>query len=239
MTNPLVRIGCLFASALLAGGLSPASAADESLPSGITEEKIFAELMAHNQLRAEGLMEYTSTRTYQVSDPKGKVHAQEVGRMEYRAPGQKTFIVTSEQGSGIIRRLALNPLIASEIQTAAGKEHHDSAITPANYSLQLLGEQQLGSRRCLVVQAFPKRVDKYLFEGKVWIDTQDYAVVRIEGRPAASLSFWIKRADFVREYQKVDGFWLPQRDETVVQVRLYGKKLLTIDHQDYIVKGKL
>jgi hypothetical protein len=64
------------------------------------------------------------------------------------------------------------------------------------------------------------------------------AVVRIEGRPAANLSFWIKRADFVREYQKVDGFWLPLKDETLVQVRFYGKKVVTIDHRDYFVRRK-
>jgi hypothetical protein len=29
------------------------------------------------------------------------------------------------------------------------------------------------------------------------------------------------------------GFWLPQRDLTFVDVRLYGKKVLTIDHHDY------
>jgi hypothetical protein len=75
----------------------------------------------------------------------------------------------------------------------------------------------------------------YLFEGKVWIDVQDYAVVRIEGHPAKKLSFWIERADFVRQYQKIGRFWLPQRDETFVQVRLYGKNVLTIDHQDYVV----
>jgi hypothetical protein len=48
----------------------------------------------------------------------------------------------------------------------------------------------------------PKRPDKYLFEGKVWIDSQDYAIVRIAGHPAKKLSFWIERADFVRQYQK-------------------------------------
>ena len=41
----------------------------------------------------------------------------------------------------------------------------------------------------------------------------------------------------MRQYQKIDGFWLPQRDETFVSVKLYGKKVLTIDHQDYIVNG--
>jgi hypothetical protein len=45
------------------------------------------------------------------------------------------------------------------------------------------------------------------------------------------LSFWIKQADFVRQYQKIDGLWLPQRDETYLDVRLYGKKILSIDHQ--------
>jgi hypothetical protein len=211
------------------------TAAIEPLRPGVTENQIFAELLAHNERRKSALLDYTSLRTYRVVDLKGKVHAEEIGRMEFRAPDQKTFVVTSESGSGLIRRLALNPLIASEIETAAGKEHHDSAIAPENYTLDLLGEQQVGSYHCFVAQVVPKRRDKYLFEGKVWIDAEDYAVVRIEGHPAKKLSFWIEHADFVRQYQKIDGFWLPQKDETLVQVRLYGKKALTIDHQNYSV----
>ena len=62
-------------------------------------------------------------------------------------------------------------------------------------------------------------------------------MVRIEGHPAKKLFFWIERADFVRQYQKIEGFWLPERDQTLVQVRLYGKKVLTIDHQNYVVNG--
>jgi hypothetical protein len=37
-----------------------------------------------------------------------------------------------------------NALIASEIETTAGKQHHESAISPINYTLDLLGEQQMG-----------------------------------------------------------------------------------------------
>jgi len=207
----------------------------EPLRPGIAESQLFAELVTRNQLRSEALLDYTALRTYQVVDLKGKVHAEEVGRMDYHAPDKKTFEVTSEKGSGLIRRMALNPLIASEIEAAAGKQHHDSSITPANYNLKPLGEQQVGPYHCFVAQAIPKRRDKYLFEGKIWIDVQDYAVVRIEGHPAKKLSFWIERADVVRQYQKIGNFWLPERDETFVQVRLYGKKVLTIDHQDYVV----
>ena len=89
--------------------------------------------------------------------------------------------------------------------------------------------------RCFVAQAVPKRKDKYLFEGKVWIDVNDYSVVRIEGHPAKKLSFWINGADFVRQYQKIAGFWLPEKDETLVQVRLYGNKVLKIEHRNYVV----
>ena len=209
----------------------------EPLRPGVAEKQLFAELDAHNERRKSALQDYTVDRTYQVVDLKGKVHAEEAGRMEFRAPDQKSFVTTSENGSGIIRRMALKPLISSEIETAAGKQHHDSAISPANYSLDLLGEQQVGPYHCFVAQAVPKRSDKYLFEGKLWIDAEDYAVVRIEGHPAKKLSFWIERADFVRQYQKIDQFWLPKKDETFVQVRIYGKKVLTIEHQNYVVNG--
>jgi len=252
MATPLVKIKLVFMAAILIGLTTSAVCAGaqfrqesdlvlttplEPLRPGVTEDQIFAQFLAHNEQRKAALVDYTALRTYAVVDLKGKVHAEEVGRMEFRAPDKKTFVVTSEKGSGLIRHLALNPLIASEIETAAGKEHHDSAITPDNYGAALLGEQQVGPYHCFVLQATPKRKDKYLFEGKLWIDVDDYAVVRIEGHPAKKLSFWIERADFVRQYQRIGGFWLPQRDETFVQVRLYGKKVLTIDHQDYVVNG--
>jgi hypothetical protein len=224
-----------------------AQAAEEELPQlstvieplrpGVSESQVFAELATHNEQRRSALHEYSVLRTYQVVDLRGKVHAEEVGRMQFRAPDKKTFRVDSESGSGVVRHMALNPLIKSEIATAAGKEHHDSAISADNYSLNLFGEQQVGPYRCFVAEAVPKRKDKYLFEGKLWIDVQDYSVVRIEGHPAKQLSFWIQRADFVRQYQKIDKFWLPQMDQTLVQVRLYGKKILTINHRDYVVNA--
>ena len=84
-----------------------------------------------------------------------------------------------------------------------------------------------------VFGAIPKRRDKYLFEGKIWIESSEFAIVRIEGQPAKNPSFWIKKVDFVRRYQRIDGFWLPLKDETVTDVRLIGKNIFTIDHGSY------
>jgi hypothetical protein len=242
-----IGAGALFAIATLATGAN-AQTAEEELPRlsealeplspGVTENQVFAELASHNDQRKTALHDYSVLRTYEVLDLKGKVHAKKIGRMEFLFPDKKTFTVTSESGSGVVRSMVLNSLIKSEIETAAGKEHHDSAISADNYSLNLLGNQQVGPYRCFVAEVRPKRKDKYLFEGKIWIDVEDYSVVRIEGHPAKQLSFWIQRADFVRQYQKIDGFWFPQKDQTVVQVRLYGKKILTIDHRDYVVNAE-
>jgi hypothetical protein len=207
----------------------------EPVPSEISGSQLLAELAMHDQVRNAALLAYTEMRTYQVMDMAGKVHAQESGQMEYRAPGKLTFVKTSEAGSGIVRRLALTQLIASEIEAASGKPLADSAITPANYSFELLGEQQVGPYRCFVVWAMPKRPDKYLFEGKIWIHAEDYAIVRVAGHPAKKLSFWIERVNFVRDFQNIDGFWLPQKDQTFVQVKLYGQKVLTIEHQYSVV----
>jgi hypothetical protein len=43
--------------------------------------------------------------------------------------------------------------------------------------------------------------------------------------------------DFVRQYQKIDGFWLLLREEASTNVRIYGKEILTIDYHDYTVNG--
>jgi outer membrane lipoprotein-sorting protein len=226
---------CLLAAlifAITAAVAAPSAqpAQNQNAPAPAGGEQIFANLVKHNELRNTALQQYSATRTYSVSDVHGKVHAKETVRMEYTAPDKKTFITLDEEGSVVVRHLVLNRLMESEALTAAGQDHRDSAITPANYTFQLLGEEDLGSHHCFIVEAVPKRKDKYLFEGKVWIDSREFAIVKIAGHPAKNLSFWITKADFVRRYEKVNNFWLPQKDETTVDVRLYGRKILSIEH---------
>jgi len=207
----------------------------EPLRSAVTGNVILAELVAHNDRRSGALLEYTAVKRHQMIDSRGEMYAEEIEQIEYHAPDKKTFVVTSENGWGATGHFVLDQLIASEIEATAGGDDRDSSITPANYKLEPLGEQQVGAFHCLVARAIPKRKEKDLFEGTIWIDVQDYAIVRIEGHPVKRPSFWIAREEFVRQYQKIDGFWLPQKEETLVHVRLYSTKLFTIDHWKYFV----
>ncbi len=196
--------------------------------------EIVSKVLAENKRRNERLPSYSVTRIYQIQTLEGKLAAQTVVRMDYRSPDAKTFEKTSEKGSGIVRHLVFDRLMDSESESSTGKEHRDSALTPANYDFSFVGVEDVGLYHCFVLRVAPKRKDKYLFEGKIWIDSQDFAVAKIAGHPAKKPSFWINRADFVREYQKVDEFWLPLRDETQVEVKIYGKRVLTIEHGPYV-----
>ena len=219
-----------------AGGIAQQAALSTyGAPAGLTGDDVIAQMLQRNLLRNQQLQQYSAVRTYEIRNLEGKVAAQAVVRVEYRAPDKKAFSKTSEKGSSIVRHLVFDRLIQSESETSSGREHHNSAITTTNYTFTLAGEEEVGSYHCFVLEAMPKRKDKYLFEGKIWIDTEDFAVVKITGRPAKRPSFWINRADFVRRYQRIDGFWFPLRDETFVDVKMYGQRVFTVDHQQYVI----
>lgn len=241
------HLGLVLVMGMLVAATSQAAqlAADKSSTEGVLPsqpsadamraDQIISEMIERNHSRDLHLRQYLAVRTYEVTNDKGKVHAKTVVLAQYQAPGSKTFVTISEEGSRIVRRYVFKGLMDSEIETAAGRSHRDSSIGPTNYAFDLLGEEDVDGYHCFVLQAFPKRRDKYLFEGKIWIDTQDFAVVKIVGRPAKNPSFWITRVDFVRRYQKIGELWFPLKDESVTHVRIYGKKILTIDHADYKV----
>jgi Outer membrane lipoprotein-sorting protein len=253
MAGQIGRIEGVLASALILGAASAAPVtqaqsfvgattqvlglSNYSAPAGLTGEEVIARMLERNRLRNERLKRYSAVRTYEIRNPEGKLAAQAVVRVEYQAPDKRTFNKTSEKGSGIVRHLVFDRLMQSESETSSGREHHDSAITSANYTFTLAGEEDLGPDHCFVVEATPKRREKYLFEGKIWIDADDFAVVKIAGHPAKKPSFWINRAEFVRQYQRIAGFWLPFRDETSVDVKMYGKRVFTIDHQQYRINA--
>jgi len=233
----------------LAGIRSYASASDDrgdsSVPAAapspigplatISSDALFQELISHNQWRQDHLKAYSVKRVYRVTNGKGALNAEEHVSLEFEAPGIKTYTITSEKGSAAVRRLVFKKLLDSEVETAGGRSRTDSSISPSNYQFQLVGEEQLDNRPCYVVEATPTRKAKYLFRGKVWIDSQDFAVAKIDGEPDANPSWWTKRIHFVRRYQKIGDFWLPRSDESVNQVRIFGTHVLTVEHQDYMV----
>ena len=175
---------------------------------------IFGRVQQANAEREAALESYVSTRRYSVFEPGHETDAELLVSMQFVAPSTKTFKPIAVHGVGWIHRRVFGRLMEAEAAAAAGQDKTNSAITPTNYEAQLVGSDSLAGRDCYVLSLVPRRRDKYLFTGKAWIDKEDFAIARLEGEPAKSPSFWVVRAPFVREYQRVERFWLPRQDET-------------------------
>jgi len=201
----------------------------------LTGDEIFSRLMEHNRQRESLLRGYSVQREYSATNKSGKLYAAEEVRMTYAAPDEKTFVTLSARGSRLVRSLVFSRLMQSEVAAARGNERSDSSITPSNYRFEAIGAGEVGGRPCYAVQAIPIRKNKYLFEGQIWIDAEDFAIARIAARPATNPSFWIRHVEFVRTYSKVGIVWLPSKDETIADIRIHGRKILTIDHHNYVL----
>ncbi len=102
-----------------------------------------------------------------------------------------------------------------------------------NYNFKMVGYESSPSHSMYVLSAEPRTKSKFLYRGKLWVDADDFAVVRIEAEPAKNPSFWTKNNEIEQLYTKVNDFWLPERNHSISSIRLGGHAELTIDYQNY------
>ena len=70
-------------------------------------------------------------------------------------------------------------------------------------------------------------------EGRVWVDGEDFAVIRLEGAPAKSPSFWTRNVRVMRSYEKVGGYWFAKLAEFESDIFLVGMTKLRIEFSEY------
>ena len=216
-----------------AGTLQAATAQSSSVPGQLTDEELFSRLHRHHDWQQTHLREFSVVRTYTVRNEKGVTTAQEVVTMKYSPPGTKSFTVVSAKGSRFVRTHVFRPLMAREAARTKSRIDSDAPITPENYRFEITGKEQVGSYECIVVHAVPKHKKTYLFEGTIWIDSQDFAIVKIKGHLAKTPSFWIKRVEFERQYEKIGRFFVLLREIAAADIRIYGRRTLTVDYKEY------
>ncbi|HUJ39105.1 MAG TPA: hypothetical protein VLW54_01055 [Candidatus Acidoferrales bacterium] len=216
----------------------PLSARGEDASSTLDTDQVVARMVARNQDRARELGGYSSRRHYHLdyNGILGSRQADMVVDVLYHSPNDKEFSVISQSGSKWICNHVLRRLMQAEQESTQSAEKQKTEISPGNYDFQLL-YTETGSDGTVyyVLHAEPKSDSTYLFRGKVWIEGRDFAVARIEGEPAKNPSRWTKQSDFTHQYQCLDGFWLPAKNDTLTQLHLLGRSHLTIDYTDYQV----
>ncbi len=220
-----------------AGAVQASTVQDSSVRGQLTDEELFARLHEHRDWQQSHLSPFSAVRIYSVNNKKGLAVAQEVVTIKYRPPGTKVFTVVSAKGSRFVRAHVFQRLMAREAARTETRNDSDGLITSENYKFEITRQEHVGSYNCIVVHAVPKHKQRDLFEGEIWIDSEDFAIVKIKGHLVKSPSFWIKRVEFERQYEKTDGFFVLLRETATADIRIYGRRTLTIECKDYKFGG--
>lgn len=196
-------------------------------------EDIVAKMMEHNSQRDKLGAGYTGSRHYVLQNQKFDKRAEMVVSVNCEPDGTKHFEVVSEDGWKSANNRVIRKMLESETETSRPDIRPNTSLSPNNYRFQMLGSESMEGRPVYVIQVLPKREDKYLFEGRIWVDAQDFAMVRAEGKPAKNPSFWTRSVYFVQQYQKSGTFWFPLSTKSVTEARIFGKTEVSISYFDY------
>ena len=179
-------------------------------------------VQVHNPARFRPYVLTRQYRFYQADgreaqhDPKSEVLAE----VTFTPPNVKTFDILETHGSGRGASVVKHML---EGESDLSKDISRNEISRANYNFTLLGESAVEGRQCYVLGLEPKREDHVLFKGRAFIDAENFHILRVEGQPAKSPSWWLKSSYVVLRFAEVAGLWLPVATEGTGEVRIFGR----------------
>jgi hypothetical protein len=176
---------------------------------------------------------YAGSRRYILDNERLHKHAELLVKVKCDAAGTKHFEVVTEEGWKSANKRVLRKMLDSETETSRPTMRPKTRLTPDNYTFVMVESELHEDQPTYVIDVVPKRRDKYLFEGRIWVDGNDYALVQAEGKPARNPSFWTRSIHFVHQYRKSGEFWFPFSTESVTQALIFGTTEVTIRYFDY------
>jgi hypothetical protein len=223
----------LIALFLLVASSANAANGPETQP---TVKEIVNRMAAHDLARQASIEGYAGMRRYVLENDKFHKRAEMLVQVRGDRDGSKHFEVVSEEGWGGARKHVFHKMLESESETSRPEIRASAKLTPENYDFELVGTEELTGRVAYVLEIRPKRNEKNLFRGRIWVDSEDYALARAEGSPAKKPSFWTKSIHFVQVYQKCGPVWFPVSTQSVTEAHLFGTTDVSIEYFDYAPK---
>jgi outer membrane lipoprotein-sorting protein len=224
----------LLLSAFLLMQTLPAAAQDSATTPAA--EEIVTRMTAHDLARQSSIEGYAGMRRYVFENQKFHKRAEMLVHVQGDKDGTKHFEVVSEDGWKGAHKHVLHKMLESETETSRPEKRASARLIPENYDFALVGTERVADRTTYVLEIRPKRNEHYLFEGRIWVDAEDYALARAEGKPAKKPSFWTKTIHFVQVYQKCGPVWFPLSTQSVTEARVFGSTDVSIEYFDYAPK---
>jgi outer membrane lipoprotein-sorting protein len=187
--------------------------------------------------RNDKLADYTVTEHYVVYRGQDQTHAAAdmTVRTVYRKQSGKDYTVLAQTGSTLMRNEVLGTLLDHEKRLSQPGNMETALIDSANYNIKLDPETHasLNGRDCLLLDISPKRSSEYLFNGKLWVDANDYSIVQLQGTASKSAFFLAKAAYVSRQYDRINGLPMATHAEAISGSSLLGQTVVKIDYLNY------
>jgi hypothetical protein len=169
--------------------------------------------------------QYEVTRQYKAFRAGDKQPAAEVtAQISVTPPGRKTFKIISASGNARGEKIVRSIL---EQETDLPREGHNRDISRVNYDFVFLRQENFGLVPEYVLHIVPKRKEKGLILGQIWVDAKTFRIRRIEGVPVKSPSIWIKDIYVTLQFAEVNEMWIAVSLDSIATVRLLGRYTLT------------
>jgi hypothetical protein len=164
------------------------------------------------------------TREYKVFHGFDKQPTSEVlAQIEFVPPDMKTYKIIQAKGNSRGEKMVRELL---DRETDSAKKGQSGEISRMNYDFVFLRRENFGVVPEYVLGIFPKRKDKYLLRGQIWVDESTFRIRRIEGVPAKSPSFWLKNIHITLQFAELGGMWVPVSFDAIATVRFFGQYTL-------------
>lgn len=172
---------------------------------------------------------FTVKRGYLLFDKQNQPKAQVVANITVLPPDSKEYDI--ESSSGGMGEKVLRDVLSKETESPRDAQRKELSLD--NYDFKLLGEETLDGQRCFVLSMDPKREEKELLRGKLWVDAETYNIRRVEGTPAKNPSWWLHDLHIFMSFAEVDGMWMRTFTHAVANVRFKGKYVMESRDLEY------
>jgi hypothetical protein len=202
-----------------------------------TNAEIIQKIDASVHAREEGLLGYTVNEHYRIFRNHDGNHpvAEMMVRTTYQKDVGKSFIIVSQSGSELMRRV-LAVILDNERRLTQPANRAGAVIAPANYEMSVQGSAVIDGRNCVAVALKPRHASEYVLNGTVWVDAQDGSIVQLEGITARSPSVFSGVSQVSRQYTMIDGFPVATHARAASSSWLVGQTVITIDYTDYAIQ---
>ncbi len=144
--------------------------------------------------------------------------------------GRITYDALRFEGDNTVKKEVIARFLSTEVEST---DKTAPPITPQFYKFKYKGLSDREGAQVHVFQLTPKKKMAGTFKGELWLDPETCLPVREAGRLAKNPSVFIKRFDFVRDYQVRDGMSVPVHTTGTVETRLWGKAEMAIDYSNF------